>query len=120
MISRIEVFKYRCFKHLDISLSQYNVLIGVNGTGKSIFLDIPSLLGRILSYGLDPAFLKALFITENPRVESLQNLIYCHQGDNFGFAIEAHLPQNIVNNLQKDKSHNFLVENKSFPQQIRN
>jgi len=49
MISRIEAFNYRCFDRLDIKLGQYHVLAGANGTGKSTLLDIPLLLGEILS-----------------------------------------------------------------------
>lgn len=56
MISRIQAFKYRCFNRLDIKVGDYHVLAGANGTGKSTLLDIPLLLGEILSRGLIPAF----------------------------------------------------------------
>jgi predicted ATPase len=76
MISRIQAFKYRCFDRLDIKVGQYHVLAGANGTGKSTLLDIPLLLGDILSRGLIPAFLESPSIAGSPRAQSLQELVY--------------------------------------------
>ncbi|BAZ10920.1 hypothetical protein NIES4071_27440 [Calothrix sp. NIES-4071] len=98
MISRIEAFNYRCFNRLDITVGQYNVLAGANGTGKSTLLDIPLLLAEILSKGLIPAFLESPSIAGSPRALSLQELVHYQQGNNFGFAIEANLPESIIAN----------------------
>lgn len=96
MITRIQAFNYRCFDRLDIKVDQYQVLAGANGTGKSTLLDIPLLLGEILSRGLAPAFLESPSIAGSPRAQSLQELVYYQQGDSFGFAIEADLPEEII------------------------
>lgn len=100
MISRIEAFKYRCFDRLDIRVGQYHVLAGANGTGKSTLLDIPLLLSEILSKGLIPAFLESPSIAGSPRAQNLQELVHYQQGNNFGFAIEANLPEGIIANLR--------------------
>ncbi|GAB3994141.1 hypothetical protein GCM10029992_07710 [Glycomyces albus] len=49
MITRIEAQNYRCFRNLAVDLERYQVLAGANGAGKTTFLDIPSLLGDLLS-----------------------------------------------------------------------
>jgi predicted ATPase len=113
MISRIQAFKYRCFDRLDIKVGQYHVLAGANGTGKSTLLDIPLLLGEILSRGLIPAFLESPSIAGSPRAQSLQELVHYQLGDNFGFAIEADLPENIIADLQE--SALFNIEELSQP-----
>ncbi len=99
MISRIEAFKYRCFDLLDIKVGQYNVLAGANGTGKSTLLDIPLLIGEILSKGLVPAFLESPSIARSPRAQNSQELVHYQEGNNFGFAIEANLPDSIIANF---------------------
>lgn len=96
MITRIQAFNYRCFERLDIKVNQYQVLAGANGTGKSTLLDIPLLLGEILSRGLAPAFLESPSIAGSPRAQSLQELVYYQKADYFGFAVEAGLPEEII------------------------
>lgn len=119
MISRIEAFKYRCFDQLDIQVGQYNVLIGLNGTGKSTLLDIPVLLGEMLSKGLVPAFLESPSIAGSPRASRLQDLVYKQQGENFGFAIEANLPQEVISKLLKPESRSVVSSRNLHPQRVR-
>lgn len=119
MISRIEAYKYRCFDKLDIQVGQYNVLIGLNGTGKSTLLDIPLLLSEILSKGLVPAFLEYPSIPEGPRLKKLRHLLYKQQGDNFGFAIEAHLPQDVISQLLKPEASGVVASRNLRPQSVR-
>ena len=119
MISRIEAFKYRCFEQLDIKVSEYHVLAGANGTGKSTLLDIPLLLGDILYQGLIPAFLETSAIASSPRSQSLQELIHYRRGDYFGFAIEANLSKDIIDHLLQDAPATVLQDSSKYPQSIR-
>ncbi|MUG94457.1 AAA family ATPase [Scytonema sp. UIC 10036] len=119
MISRIEAYKYRCFDKLDIQVGQYNVLVGLNGTGKSTLIDIPLLLSEILSKGLVPAFLESPSIPGGRRVERLRHLLYKQQGDNFGFAIEAHLPQEVISQLLKPEALSAVTTRNLHPQSVR-
>jgi predicted ATPase len=119
MISRIEAFKYRCFDRLDIKVGQYHVLAGVNGTGKSTLLDIPLLLGEILSRGLVPAFLESPSIGGSPRAQSLQELVHYNRGNYFGFAIEAELPEEIRIKLLDDAPQSILIDKNKQPFSLR-
>lgn len=119
MISRIEAFKYRCFDRLDIKVGDYHVLAGANGTGKSTLLDIPLLLGEILSQGLVPAFLESPSIAGSPRAQSLQELVHYCRGEYFGFAIEAKLPQEIIINLLQYASAAVQKNSKRHPHSLR-
>lgn len=119
MISRIEAFKYRCFDKLDIKLGQYHVLAGAIGTGKSMLLDIPLLLGEILSQGLVAAFLESPSIGCSPRVQNLQELLYCGRGDYFGFAIASDLPEEVIAKLLENASPTVLQAQNRYPQSIR-
>lgn len=48
MITRLEVYGYRCFSSLSVDLDRYHVLAGANGAGKTTLLDIPVLMGDML------------------------------------------------------------------------
>ena len=76
MISRLEALHYRCFDQLAIEMDAYHVLAGANGSGKSTLIDIPMLLGDMLSKGLLPALLETPSPTAGARAQSLQELIH--------------------------------------------
>lgn len=119
MITRIQAFKYRCFDRLDIKVGQYHVLAGANGTGKSTLLDIPLLLGEILSRGLIPAFLESPSIAGSPRAQSLQELVHYRRGNYFGFAVEADLPEEIIIKLLQFASKNVQNDRSKHPYSLR-
>lgn len=119
MITRIQAFKYRCFDRLDIKVGQYQVLAGANGTGKSTLLDIPLLLGEILSRGLVPAFLESPSIAGSPRAQSLQELVHYRQGTYFGFAVEADLPEEVIIKLLQLASKSVQNDRSKHPYSIR-
>lgn len=97
MLSRIQALRYRCFRDLDVHLPQYSVLAGGNGSGKSTLMDIPLLFSDILSLNnLVQAFLEPSPSTGIVRAERLRELVHCYKGDNFGFALEAPLPQHVL------------------------
>jgi predicted ATPase len=99
MITRIEAINYRCFRHLDIQLGAYQVFAGVNGSGKTTLLDIPVLLGDMLSGSITNAFFKIPAHYGSPRAQSFEELVHQKQGDFFSLALEADLPEVIVNKL---------------------
>ena len=55
MIRRIQALNYRCFRHLDIGLDRFHLLIGPNGGGKRTLLDILEFLGDLVREGPDAA-----------------------------------------------------------------
>ena len=55
MIRRIQALNYRCFRHLDIALDRFHLLIGPNGGGKRTLLDILEFLGDLVREGPEAA-----------------------------------------------------------------
>ncbi len=97
MITRIEARHYRCFAELDVMPGGFNVLAGANGSGKTTLLDIPVLLGELLNQRLcSAAFMEAQRARPGPRAHTLRELVHQEKGDSFSFAIEAKLPERVV------------------------
>lgn len=102
MITRIEAYRYRCFRKLSLALGPYHVLVGKNGAGKSTLLDIPVLLGEILAQrNLEAAFFKPTKSHSRPRADSPLELVYNKEGDWFSFAIEVLIPVEIRERLHR-------------------
>lgn len=119
MITRIEATRYRCLEKLDADLGEYTVLAGANGAGKTTFLDIPVLLGDLLRQR-DVAAAFTERIDDRPaRATTLQDLVFCGQGDTFGFAVEAKLPEAVVRDLLDGASDAVKADNKKWPSRLR-
>jgi predicted ATPase len=104
MITRIEATRYRCFERLDTDLQPFGVLVGANGAGKTTFLDIPGLLGDCLQQReIAQAFTMRRGVRP-PRSSSLNELVFCHRGEDFILAIEAELPEAIISDLLPSQS----------------
>lgn len=119
MISRIQALRYRCFNQLDIIWQRYNVLAGANGSGKSTLLDIPQLFSEILSRGLMPAFLETSPALGASRAQSLRELTHCYRGSDFGFVLEAALPDNIISALLIDASPSIQANQRRWLSMLR-
>ncbi|WP_456439167.1 AAA family ATPase, partial [Caldithrix abyssi] len=55
MITKIDVKNFKSFDHLNIELSNFNVVIGPNASGKSNFVQIFRFLKDIEQLGLENA-----------------------------------------------------------------
>ena len=55
MIRRIQALNYRCFRHLDIALDRFHLLIGPNGGGKRTLIDTVQFLGDMVRDGPEAA-----------------------------------------------------------------
>jgi predicted ATPase len=119
MISRMQVLHYRCFNQLNIPWRHYNVLAGANGSGKSTLLDIPQLFSEILSRGLTPAFLETSPSLGAPRAQSLRELIHRYRGDDFGFILEAELPERVVSELVARANPSVQENQRRWPNSLR-
>ena len=99
MITRLEATRYRCFERLAIDLSEFQIIVGANGAGKTTLLDIPVLLGELLrADNIANVFL--VKSSDKPaRASSFKQLIFAQQGDDFSFAVEARLPDDIRQRL---------------------
>jgi predicted ATPase len=81
MITRIEALNYRCLRYVRQPLGPFHVLVGPNASGKTTFLDVVALLGRLVSDGLEAAI--------GERTQNFQDLVWGRSGQRFDLAIEA-------------------------------
>lgn len=54
-IKRIEIKNFKSFRHQNITLGQFNILVGANASGKSNFLQIFKFISDIANHGLNNA-----------------------------------------------------------------
>lgn len=97
MITRLEATRYRCFEHLGIDLSNFQIIVGANGSGKTTLIDMPVVIGELLKADN----LATVFVVKRgeklARAGSLRELIFAGRGDEFSFALEAKLPEDVRN-----------------------
>jgi predicted ATPase len=67
-VKRVRVTNFKSFKELEVDLGKFNVLIGVNASGKSNFVQIFKFIKDIASHGLDNA------VSMQGGVEYLRNI----------------------------------------------
>lgn len=85
MIRSIEALNYRCLKFVRRELSDFQVLVGSNASGKSTFLDVPAFLGDLVSEGLEHAV--------QTRTENYEDLFWGRSGGRFELAVELEIPE---------------------------
>jgi predicted ATPase len=68
MITQVEALNFRCLRYIRRPLRPFQVLVGPNASGKTTFLDVISLLGRLVSDGLEAAI--------HDRTENFQDLVW--------------------------------------------
>jgi len=95
----MQVLHYRGLKYIDVKLSNFQILIGPNASGKSTFLDVINLIKDILNDGLRPAIEK--------RSSRFDELIYNQQGNGFEIAFELEIPEDIRQKL-KNKDYSLV------------
>ena len=93
MIRLIEALNYRCLRYVRQPLEPFHVLVGLNASGKTTFLDVVAFLGTLVSEGLKQA------VTE--RTQNLRDLVWGREGTCFELAIEAAIPDDRKASLNK-------------------
>ena len=78
MLNRIRVKNFKSFKNLDYSCAELNLLVGVNGAGKSSFVQHLLFLKAISGRGLNNAIIRA---KEIGFVGNFADLKYCYAKD---------------------------------------
>jgi predicted ATPase len=107
MITRLEVKGYKAFKYVNLSIANFNILVGPNASGKSTLLDIFKLIKDILEGGPKKAV--------EERSSRFQELLWQHEGDKFEIAIEFTLPDNL-----QEKMKNKNIEKARYEITINN
>lgn len=95
MLHRIEVKNFRILKYINITLEQFQILVGANATGKTTFLDSVSLVSDIVNFGVE----KAVF----QRSSNFQDLTWGRNNLPIEIALEFRLPQPIIEQLGENK-----------------
>ncbi len=90
MLTRIQARNYRCLKHVDQTLSNFDVLVGSNGVGKSTFLEVLSFLATISSPARDG--IRATVERLSPNFE---DLLFDSEVGSFELAIEGTIPHDV-------------------------
>ncbi|ATB35438.1 ATPase [Cystobacter fuscus] len=85
MITLVEALRFRSLRYVKQPLNRFHVLVGPNASGKTTFLDVAALLGRLVSDGLDSAI--------GERTQNFSDLTWRRGGRNFELAIEARIPE---------------------------
>lgn len=85
MITLIEALRFRCLRDVRQPIGRFHVLVGANASGKTTFLDVPALLGRLVSDGLEAAV--------QEWSHNLQDLVWRRESGSFEVAIEVHIPE---------------------------
>jgi predicted ATPase len=127
VITRLEAIRYRCFERLGIDLGGFQVIVGANGAGKTTLIDMPVLMGELLKADN----LATVFVVkrgEKPaRAGTLRELIFAGRGDEFSFALEVKLPEDVRKAVldgmrhtgQKSRGRRLRTEPQRWPTHIR-
>ena len=97
MITLVEAKHYRCLQSVRQELGPFQVLVGPNGSGKTVFLDVIAFLGTLVSEGLETAV--------DERSENFHDLVWARDGSCFELGIEARIPEEKRVSLGTEKSH---------------
>ena len=84
MIQRIEALNYRCLRYVDQQLADFQILVGPNASGKTVFLDVVAFLGDLVTGGLDQAV--------EERTHDFRDLMWQRSGARVELAIELVIP----------------------------
>jgi predicted ATPase len=93
MITLVEALNFRCLRYVRQPIGRFHVLVGPNASGKTTFLDVPALLGRLVSDGLEAAV--------QAWTQNLDDLLWRREGKSFELAIEARIPEEHRRNLRE-------------------
>jgi len=88
VITRIESRHYRCLRANGQNIGPLQVLVGANGSGKSVFLDVLRFLSSFMSEGLSKAI--------EYRTPNFYDLVWLREGTCFELAVEASPPMSRV------------------------
>lgn len=89
MIALVEVLNYKCLRYACVPLSEFQILVGPNGSGKSAFFDALLFLRDLLNLNAESAVRR--------RAQTLRELIWQQQGNQFEIAVEFSVPEELRN-----------------------
>lgn len=102
VITLIEALNYRCLRYVHRPLGNFRVLVGPNASGKTTFLDVVAILGRLVVDGLEDALAE--------RSRNFRDLLWRHEGNRFELAVEARLPDELRPTLGRPEHDTIRYE----------
>lgn len=87
MITLVEALNFRCLRYVCRPLEDFHVLVGPNASGKTTFLDVVTLLGDLVSKGIEDAV--------SDRTANFYDLTWRREGGDVELAIEARIPEEL-------------------------
>lgn len=102
MLRRIEALGYRCLRHVEVELDDFQILVGPNAAGKSTLLDAVVFLGDFVTLGLRDAVRR--------RTSNFQDLVWNRPDEDLGFeiAVELDLPDEARSKLPDGAGYDRL------------
>lgn len=98
--TRIEALGFRSLRHVSQELSDFHVLVGGNGSGKSTFLDVLAFLGDIVKGGAQAAIEGDARLDIPHRAPDGKHLTWLRQGSRIELAVEFRVPADRVARLR--------------------
>lgn len=102
MIRLIETLNFRSLRYVRQTLGNFHVLVGANATGKTTFMDVVAFVADIVKSGVDEAI--------QNRGSNYQDLTFSAQGGDIELAIEAEIPQHIVEKIWNQECSRIRYE----------
>ena len=96
MIRRVEALNFRSLRFLALELSDFHVIVGANGAGKSSFLDVFAFLGDLVRVGPARALLGDVATGLLPRVQAPRDITWMRSQERFEVAIELAIPPELT------------------------
>lgn len=99
MVVQLEAYNYKCLRAVQVPLGNFHILIGRNGSGKSVFMDVLKFLQDAMVPGVGAAVFgveyKGVWLIEPRAQKDFHDLLHKRQGNAFTFAIVVKLPDRL-------------------------
>ena len=108
MISLVEALSFRAIRHTRQPLDRFQILVGPNASGKSTFLGIVDLMGKLADWRDD--------ITE-PMARlspNFRDLTFMRAGGRFDLAVEARIPDHLRKDNGKGELWDYVQASYDF------
>ncbi|TVQ95355.1 MAG: DUF2813 domain-containing protein [Deltaproteobacteria bacterium] len=96
MITALHVRGFRGLRAVDVSLSEFQVLVGPNASGKSTFFDALAFIRDIMLVGLEGAVFGSARAGVPMRASNPQELTWSGKGGTIELAIDARIPERLL------------------------